>query len=129
MNHFKTFESFLNERDFSTPVSIEVEAGKVKVYANPEEENWRGEIVQMEIYEGFLKKMKQYLKDEDDAAIKQVLSDIRDLPLFAQDTSNAWKMSQIDGVEQFRSQVEYRLWLLKYCIRKIELFNEWSKNQ
>jgi len=128
MKHIQTFESFLSERDFSSPVNIELEAGKVKVYADPEAENWRGETVRTELYEELMGKIKAALKEEDDAKIKQLLSDVRDLPLFSQDKSSAWKMSQIDGIEQFRSSAEYRRWLSKYVLNKIQFFLDWSRN-
>jgi hypothetical protein len=128
MKHIQTFESFLNERDLSSPVNIEIEAGKVKVYADPEAENWRGETIRTELYEELAGKFESALKEEDDAKIKQLLSDVRDLPLFSQDKSNAWKMSQIDGVEQFRSGAEYRRWLCRYVLNKIEFFLDWARN-
>lgn len=124
----KNYQQWLNERDFSTQVNIEIEAGKVKVYADPEAENWRGETIRTKLYEDLIGKFKAALKKEDDDKIKQLLADARDLPLFSQDQSPAWKMSQIDGVEQFRSGSEYRRWLSKYVINKIQFFLDWARN-
>jgi len=126
----KSYESWLNEggRDLTTPISIELEAGKVKVYADPEAENWLGETIRIEIYENLLNKFNKALDDKNDQELQLLLKDARELPLFGQDKSAAWKQSQVDGVEQFRTGAEYRRWLAKYCIEKIQAFIDWARN-
>lgn len=126
----KSYGEWLNEggRDLSTPISIELEAGKVKVYADPQAENWLGETARMEIYESFLQKFNKALDDKNDQELQLLLKDVRELPLFGQDTSPAWKMSQVDGIEQFRTGADYRRWLAKYCIEKIQAFIDWARN-
>ena len=126
----QSYEQWLNEggRDLSTPISIELVAGKVKVYANPQAENWLGETARIDIYESYLSKFKKALKEENDQEIQQLLKDVREMPLFGQDTSAAWKQSQIDGVEQFRTGAEYRRWLTRYVIEKIQAFLDWARN-
>jgi len=121
-------ESGMN-RDLSSPISIEIEGGQVKVYANPEEENWAGESVRTELYQDLLDELQQAVKEKADGKIRSLLTDLRDLPLFSRDTSNAWKMAQVDGVEDSSKQALNRRSLALYCIRKIELFLDWIANQ
>jgi hypothetical protein len=128
----KSYSDWLSEaggtRDLQTPVSIELEAGKVKVYADPQAENWAGESIRVELYEDMLDLFKEALDEEDDTALTDLLKTARELPLFGQDQSQAWKQSQVDGVEQFRTGAEYRRWLAKYCIEKINAFIDWARN-
>jgi hypothetical protein len=126
----KTYGDWLNEggRDMTSPISIEIEAGKVKTYADPQAENWMGETIREELYVDLLEEFEKALADKDDTKLQGLLKDARDLPLFGQDRSAAWKMSQVDGVEQFRTGAEYRRWLTKYCINKIQAFLDWARN-
>ncbi len=126
----KTYSDWLSEggRDLSSPVSVEFMAGNLKVYADPQAENWMGETVRIDLYEDLLKKIKKAAKAEDDAAIRDILKTVRDLPLFSQDKSEVWKRSQVDGVEKFRSEAEYRRFLASYVIRKIQYFLDWARN-
>ena len=126
----KAYQSWLNEggRDLSTPISIEIEGGQIKVYANPEEENWAGESIRIELYQDLLDELRQATQEKADGKIRSLLTDLRDLPLFSQDTSNAWKMAQVDGVEDIDKQALNRRSLAFYCIRKIELFLDWIAN-
>jgi hypothetical protein len=125
-----TYSEWLNEsgRDLKSPISIEIEAGKIKVYADPQAENWIGETVRSQMYEDLQEDLRDALKDEDDPSLKSILKDLRDTPLFSNDQSNVWRQSQIDGVEQFRTGAEYRRWLAKYCINKINAFLKWARN-
>jgi hypothetical protein len=125
----KDYHQWLNERSMQTPIAVEIEAGKVKVFADPQEENWMGETVRQDIYEELKAKVKKAVKDGDDTQLRDLLKTVRELPLFGNDKSNVWKQGQIDGVEMFRSGTQYREWLAKYVIRKIELFLEWARNQ
>lgn len=45
----KDYHQWLNERSMQTPIAVEIEAGKVKVFADPQEENWMGETVSITI--------------------------------------------------------------------------------
>jgi len=128
----KSYGDWVNEGSqdltLNTTINIEIEAGKVKVYADPQAENWTGETVRTELYEDILAEFQQALDDEDDETLKSLLKDVRDLPLFGQDQSEAWKQSQIDGIEQFRTGAEYRRWLARYVINKIQAFLDWARN-
>jgi len=126
----KSYGEWINEsgKDLAIPTSVEIEAGKVKVYADPQAENWTGETVRAQMYEDLLQDLRDALKDEDDTSLKSILKDLRDTPLFSNDKSNAWKKSQVDGAEQFRTGAEYRRWLAKYCINKINAFLDWARN-
>jgi len=126
----KSYGDWLNEggRELSSPISIEIEAGKVKTYADPQAENWLGETARIEVYEKIISQIKTVLNNKNDESLKTILRDLRELPLFGQDRSAAWKRSQIDGVENFRTGAEYRRWLAKYCINKIQAFLDWARN-
>ena len=124
----KNYTDWLNERDLSSPISIEIEAGDIKVYADPQAENWIGETVRTELYEELEKKFEKALEDEDDTKIRELLQTVRDMPLFSQDQSNVWKMTQVDGVEKFRSEAEYRRFLAGYVVKKIKYFLDWARN-
>lgn len=117
-------ESGMN-RSMTQPVVIEYEAGKIKVYADPEAENWMGETSRIELYQDLLSELQDALKEKSEKKIKSLLKDARDLPLFGQDTSNVWKMSQIDGVENSNGK-DYIRAAVDYTIRKIKLFLQWA---
>jgi hypothetical protein len=125
----KSFEQWINEsgmnRDLSQPITIELEAGRAKVYADPEAENWSGESVRTELYTDMLEELRDAVKEKQNAKIKSLLQDLRETPLFGQDTSNTWKQSHIDGVENKHGDDERRKWAALYAIRKIELFLDW----
>ena len=120
-------ESGLN-RDMTQPTMIEFEAGNMKVYADPDTENWIGETSRIEMYKDILSELKDSLKEKDEAKIKSILSDIRDTPLFAQDTSNVWKTTQIDGPIVRGSNGDDVKWAAQYAVRKIQLFLEWTQS-
>jgi len=124
----KNYSQWLNERSMQTPIAVEIEAGKVKVFADPQDENWFGETVRQDIYENLKAKIEKAVKDGNSDELRQLLKDARDLPLFGNDKSNVWKEGQIDGVEKFRADGDYRKWLAQYVIRKIELFLDWARN-
>lgn len=124
----KTYSQWINERSMQTPIAVEIEAGKVKVFADPQEENWFAETVRIEFYEKLKADIQKALKEGDEDKLRTLLKDARDLPLFGNDKSNVWKQGQIDGVEKFRSGTQYQEWLAKYVIRKVELFIDWARN-
>lgn len=124
----KNFTNWLNERDLSSPISVEIEAGDIKVFADPQAENWMGETVRTELYEELANKFEKALESKDDTEIRELLQTVKDMPLFAQDRSNVWKMTQVDGVEKFRSQADYRRFLAAYVVRKIKYFLDWARN-
>ena len=117
-------ESGMN-RDMSQPITIELDAGKVKVYADPEAENWSAESVRAELYEDLLEELRNAVKDKNDTKTKSLLQDLRETPIFGQDTSNVWKQSHIDGVQDKHGDSQRRFWAGQYAIRKLELFLEW----
>ena len=127
----KRYEQWISEsgmnRDLSQPITIEIDAGKVKVYADPGAENWDGESVRMELYTDLLDELQGATDDKDNQKIKSLLQDLREMPLFGQDTSNVWKQAHIDGVEDEHGDTFRRLWAARYAIRKIELFLDWVK--
>lgn len=126
-----TFEQWLGEsgmnRDLSQPLTIEYEAGKIKVYADPEAENWTDESVRSELYKDLLDELRQAKKSKDNSFIKTLLQDLKETPLFGQDTSNIWKEAHIDGVQDNHGDNERRKYAAEYAIRKIELFLDWVK--
>lgn len=121
----KLYEQWLAERDLSAPVPFEYEAGQAKVFADPEGENWVGEITRAEVYKDLLDELRQAVDEKDDNKTRSLLQDARDLPLFGLDASNAWRQSMIDSPEQSAKTGDYRKHLATYAIRKIELFLEW----
>jgi hypothetical protein len=128
----KTWNSWLAEggRDMQQPISLEIEAGKVKVYADPEAEDWTGEIPRAALYKDMLEDIQTAIKQENLQNLKTVLKNLRDTPLFGQDTSNVWKMSQIDGVEDYGSGTTNSvMWAGRYAARKIQLFLDWTTKQ
>jgi hypothetical protein len=127
--HTKLFEDWLLERDLSSPIFIEMEAGNIKVYADPQKEDWRGESARAEMYEEKKEKLDHAVKNNDDESMKLLLRDLRDSPLFAQDTSNEWRTAQIDGVEFSQDYAAARKNLSMYTIRKIGLFLDWVKQR
>lgn len=127
----KLYEQWLSEggRDLSAPVPFEYEAGQAKVFADPEGENWVGEVTRTELYADILSELKDALNNKNDDKIRKILKDARDLPLFGLDASNAWRQSMIDSPEQSKATAEYRKHLAIYAIKKIELFLDWVKNK
>jgi hypothetical protein len=121
----KLYEQWLAERDLSAPVPFEYEAGQAKVFADPEGENWVGEVTRAEVYKDLLDELRQAVDEKDDNKTRSLLQDARDLPLFGLDASNAWRQSMIDSPEQSAKTGGYRKHLATYAIRKIELFLEW----
>jgi len=126
----KSYENWFVEsgmnRDMTQPTMIEFEAGNMKVYADPEVENWIGETSRIEMYEDLLAELKDAVKEQDERKMKSLLSDVRDTPLFGQDTSNVWKVSQIDGPVIQGSSGDDVKWAAQYAIRKIQLFLQWT---
>lgn len=127
----KLYEQWLAEggRDLSTPVPFEYEAGRAKVFADPEGENWVGELTRSDIYKDLLDELRDAVKDKDDNKIRSLLKDARDLPIFGLDASNAWRQSMIDSPERSADTAEYRKHLAAYAIRKIEIFLDWCNNK
>jgi len=123
----KLYEHWLAEREMTATAPFEYEAGKAKVFADPEGENWVGELTRSEIYADLLDELRDALKDKDDNKIRSLLKDARDLPIFGLDASNAWRRSMIDSPERSAGTADYRLHLATYAIRKIELFLEWAE--
>jgi hypothetical protein len=127
----KLYEQWISEsgmnRDLSQPLTIEYEAGKIKVYADPEAENWTDESVRSELYADLLDELRQTKEDKDNQGIKSLLQDLKETPLFGQDTSNIWKEAHIDGVQDKHGDDERRRYAADYAIRKIELFLDWVK--
>ena len=74
-------------------------------------------------------KLKKALEDKDDILLKQLISQTKDMPLFRSEQDTVWKKSQIDGLENFRSNAEFRRWIAGYIINKINLFKDWSNNK
>jgi hypothetical protein len=124
----KAYNDWLNERSMQTPLSLEIQAGDVKVFADPQAENWMGETVRVEQYEKLKTELEQAIKKEDDDQIRALLSTAKDLPLFAQDKSQVWKMSQVEGIEKFRTEIEHRTFLAAYAAKKIAYFLDWVRN-
>jgi len=123
--HTKLFEEWLAERDLSQPIFIEMEAGKIKVYADPKKEDWRGESIRADIYREKQEGLAKAVDANDEEKIKSFLRDLRDTSLFSQDTSSEWRTAQIDGVEFSQSANLARKALAAYTIRKISLFLDW----
>ena len=128
----RPYEQWLSEagmnRDMSQPIVIEYEAGKVKVYADPEAENWIGETVRVELYQDLLDEIQEALSDKDNSKLKSLLNDARELPLFGQDTSNVWKISQINGIENYGESDVNIVMAGEYAVRKIKYFLQWAKD-
>lgn len=123
----KLYEHWLAERELTATAPFEYEAGKAKVFADPEGENWVGELTRSEIYADLLDEFCDALNNKDDNKIRSLLKDARDLPIFGLDASNAWRRSMIDSPERSAGTAEYRIHLATYAIRKIELFLEWAE--
>ena len=123
----KLYEHWLAERELTATAPFEYEAGKAKVFADPEGENWVGELTRSEIYADLLDELRDALNNKDDNKIRSLLKDARDLPIFGLDASNAWRRSMIDSPERSAGTAEYRIHLATYAIRKIELFLEWAE--
>lgn len=127
----KLYEQWLSEggRDLSAPVPFEYEAGKAKVFADPEAENWIGEVTRSETYSKLLNNLRTALNNKNDDTLRNLLKDARELPLFGIDASNAWRQSMIDSPEYSKDTAEYRKHLAIYVVRKLELFFDWVKNK
>ena len=123
----KLYEHWLAERELTATAPFEYEAGKAKVFADPEGENWVGELTRSEIYADLLDELRNALNNKDDNKIRSLLKDARDLPIFGLDASNAWRRSMIDSPERSAGTAEYRIHLATYAMRKIELFLEWAE--
>jgi len=95
----KEYKQWVNERNLESPIVIDYEAGKIKVFADPETEGWVDEIVRIGLYEDLLAEMQQAVDEKDNKQIRSLLRDLRETALFSQDTSNVWKMAKIDNVE------------------------------
>jgi len=125
----KAYTQWLLERNLEQPITVEYDAGKIQVYADPEVENWAGESIRLDYYKDLLGKLKSALKTNDDDSLTKLLSEIRDLPLFGQDKSVIWKAVQINGIEHKKDQAKYRLSCTMYAIKKIESFIDWVLNK
>jgi hypothetical protein len=131
----KDYKSWLTEAavqnviDYTTPTSLEMKMGNVITPLDPNSENWFGEIARMKEYEGIASQIKKALKDEDDTLIRKLISQTKDMPLFRNEQTTIWKKSQIDGLEDFRSDAEFRRWIAGYIINKINLFKDWVNNK
>jgi hypothetical protein len=130
MNHIRSFDEFVNEsgKAVSTPSSLEIAAGDVKVFADPQAENWAGETIRVKQYEKLKADFEKAIKADDDDRIRELLSISKDLPLFSQDKSQVWKMSQVEGIEKFRTEIDHRKFLAVYAVSKIMNFLDWSRN-
>jgi hypothetical protein len=123
--HTKLYEEWLAERDLSSPIFIEMEAGKIKVFADPKRESWEGESVRADFYRDKQTELEKAVKDNDENTMKRLLSDLRNTPIFSQDTSNEWRTASIDSPEFSSSQSLARKSLAFYTVRKISLFLDW----
>lgn len=125
----KIYRHWLNERNLEQPTVIEYEAGKIKVFADPETEGWVDEIVRIGLYEDLLAEMKQAVEEKDNKQIRSLLRDLRETALFSQDTSNVWKMAKIDNVENTAVEDKDTNVVGLYTIRKIQEFLNWAKTK
>jgi hypothetical protein len=127
--HIRLFEEWVNERDLSSPIFIELEASKIKVYADPESESWDTEATRADFYQAKRDELQAALKSGDDNKLRSALSDLRNAPIFAHDTSNEWRTAQIDGQEFSEESKNARNGLAYYTIRKINLFLDWIERK
>jgi hypothetical protein len=125
----KEYRHWLNERNLESPIVIDYEAGKIKVFADPETEGWVDEIVRIGLYEDLLAEMKQAVEEKDNKQIRGLLRDLRETALFSQDTSNVWKMAKIDNVENTSVEEKDVNVVGLYVIRKIQEFLNWAEQK
>jgi len=131
----KDFKKWLSEDavqnpiNYQTPTSLEMRMGNVITPLDPNSENWLGEAIRLDVYLKIRDEIKKALKDEDDTLIKQLISQTKDMPLFRSEQDTVWKKAQIDGLEDFRSDAEFRRWIAGYIINKINLFKDWVNNK
>lgn len=125
----KEYKHWLNERNLESPIVIDYEAGKIKVFADPETEGWVDEIVRIGLYEDLLAEMQQAVEEKDNKQIRSLLRDLRETALFSQDTSNVWKMAKIDNVENTAVEDKDTNIVGLYTIRKIQEFLNWAKTK
>ena len=131
----KDFKKWLLENgvqtplNYTTPTSLEMRMGNVITPLDPNSENWLGEAVRLKEYLKIRDQFKKALEDKDDILLKQLISQTKDMPLFRSEQDTVWKKSQIDGLENFRSNAEFRRWIAGYIINKINLFKDWSNNK
>lgn len=125
----KEYKHWLNERNLESPIVIDYEAGKIKVFADPETEGWVDEIVRIGLYEDLLAEMQQAVEEKDNKQIRSLLRDLRETALFSQDTSNVWKMAKIDNVENTAVEDKDTNVVGLYTIRKIQEFLNWAKTK
>ena len=125
----KEYRHWLNERNLESPTVIDYEAGKIKVFADPESEGWVDEIVRIGLYEDLLAEMKQAVEEKDNKQIRGLLRDLRETALFSQDTSNVWKMAKIDNVENTSVEEKDANVVGLYVIRKIQEFLNWAEQK
>lgn len=125
----KEYRQWLIERNLEQPTVIEYEAGKIKVFADPESEGWADEIVRIGLYEDLLAEMQQAVDEKDNTQIRSLLRDLRETALFSQDMSNIWKMAKIDNIENTAVEDKDTNIVGLYAIRKIQEFLNWTKQK
>jgi hypothetical protein len=131
----KDYKSWLTEGtvdnpiNYTTPTSLEMRMGNVITPLDPNSENWLGEAVRLPEYLKIGEQIKKALDDEDDTLIMQLITQIKDMALFRNEQTTIWKKAQLDGLEQFRSDVEFHRWIAGYIIHKINLFKDWVNNK
>jgi hypothetical protein len=131
----KDFKKWLSEAEvqnpinYTTPTSLEMRMGNVITPLDPNSENWLGEAVRLSEYVKIGEEIKKALDDKDDALIRELLSQTKSMPLFRNEQDTIWKKAQIDGLEEFRSDAEFRRWIAGYIINKINLFKDWVNNK
>lgn len=125
----KEYKHWLNERNLEQPTVIEYEAGKIKVFADPESEGWADEIIRIGLYEDLLDEMQQAVDEKDNKQIRSLLHDLRETALFSQDMSNIWKMAKIDNIENTAVEDKDTNVVGLYAIRKIKEFLNWAKTK
>jgi len=135
MSIMKDFKKWLSEDavqnkiDYTTPTSLEMKMGNVTTPLDPNSENWLGEAIRLEEYVKIGEEIKKALDDEDDTLIRQLISQTKNMPLFRNEQDTIWKKAEIDGLEDFRSDAEFRRWIAGYIINKINLFKDWVNNK
>jgi len=125
----KLYEQWILERNLEQPTVVEYEAGKIKVFADPDAEGWADEIVRIELYKDLLSEMKQAVDERDNKQIRSLLKDLRETALFSQDASNVWKMAKIDNVENTAQEEKDVNVVGLYVIRKIQEFLKWAEQK
>jgi|688.fasta_scaffold1645534_1 hypothetical protein len=125
----KLYEHWLLERNLEQPTVVEYEAGKIKVFADPESEGWADEVIRIGLYQDLLSEMKDAVKEKDNKQIRSLLRDLRETALFSQDVSNVWKMAKIDNVENTAIEEKDVNVVGLYTIRKIQEFLNWAEQK